>query len=203
MGSAALGTQRRGGLASEVVQILDRLIWEEIVWMLWWQGSLCDQEAARWVLCDTTLKGMRFCRWPFISGLEDLWLTKMAFKSVICPHDITAFLLPSTLQNSHLLFLSCCHILEGKEASWRKRRGGGRVGGLLLIRTGMGVGCGGDRTLGDLREKISLANTKGSKSQLVKWFLSFSQSLSFWGLLIFDVYDCSWETRSRYLCFAD
>lgn len=29
LGSASLGTQRKGGLASEVVQILDRLSWEE------------------------------------------------------------------------------------------------------------------------------------------------------------------------------
>ena len=69
------------------------------------------------------------------SGQESLWLKKLACKLVICPKDMTASLVPAwdllTLQNSHLLSVSCCHILEGE--GWRgqlreERRGERRVG---------------------------------------------------------------------------
>lgn len=52
------------------------------------------------------------------SGQQSLRLKKLGCRSVICPKDITASLVPAwdllTLQNSRLLSVSCCHILRGE-----------------------------------------------------------------------------------------
>ena len=137
LGDAALGTEKKGGLASEVVQILDRLSWDEIVCLLWCPGSLWDQEEASWVLCDTTLKGTWFCRWLFAFLAKRIYGWQKWFVNQSSAQMTSLPLLPSwdlvTLQNSHLFFLACCHILKEKEASWGKRRRERRVGGLLLI----------------------------------------------------------------------
>lgn len=70
LGSIAIEIQMKEGFASEIAQLLsgNRLSWEEIVWLLRWQGSLWDQEAARWVYMTSFLKVHGFA-----DGFAPLW----------------------------------------------------------------------------------------------------------------------------------
>ena len=122
------------------------------------------------------------------SGQESLRLKKLACKLVICPKDITASLVPAwdrlTLQNSHLLSGSCCHLLRGEgwggQLREERRRGGDCYDENKDRKKDRGRPRGEDLTGANKRFKKSTGQVIPSSLS----FSLFSQCLSFW---FFDV----------------